>query len=80
MRVGPSPSPSPKPNPNPNPEQVLRDGLFSSDPHPGNVMLLHDGRIGLIDFGQAKYLTTTQRLQVACSACSAVAVDPDPDH
>ena len=45
--------------------QVLRDGLFSSDPHPGNVLLLHDGRIGLIDFGQAKYLTAAQRLQVA---------------
>ena len=45
--------------------QVLCDGLFSSDPHPGNVMLLRDGRIGLIDFGQAKYLSTAQRLQVA---------------
>ena len=44
---------------------MLHDGLFSSDPHPGNVMLLHDGRIGLIDFGQAKYLTTAQRLQAA---------------
>ena len=28
-------------------------------------MLLRDGRIGLIDFGQAKYLSTAQRLQVA---------------
>jgi hypothetical protein len=67
VRVSPSPNPNPNPNPNPtpNPDQVLRDGLFSSDPHPGNVMLLHDGRIGLIDFGQAKYLTTAQRLQVA---------------
>ena len=61
----PHPGPNPDSNPNPPPHQVLRDGLFSSDPHPGNVMLLHDGRIGLIDFGQAKYLTTAQRLQVA---------------
>jgi hypothetical protein len=35
-----------------SPPQVLVDGLFSSDMHPGNVMLLPDGRLGLIDFGQ----------------------------
>eukprot|EP00966_Prymnesium_polylepis_P331723 7387294-Prymnesium_polylepis.1 len=32
--------------------QVLVDGLFSSDPHPGNLLILPDGRLGLIDFGQ----------------------------
>ncbi|MEW2079278.1 AarF/UbiB family protein [Streptomyces sp. NPDC013433] len=31
--------------------QVLVDGTFHADPHPGNILLLDDGRIGLIDFG-----------------------------
>ncbi|MBN1296641.1 AarF/ABC1/UbiB kinase family protein [bacterium] len=31
--------------------QVLEFGLFHADPHPGNVLALPDGRIGLIDFG-----------------------------
>jgi ubiquinone biosynthesis protein len=34
-------------------EQLLKDGLFHADPHPGNVMLLTDGRLALIDFGAA---------------------------
>ena len=31
--------------------QVLSDGFFHADPHPGNVFVLEDGRIGLVDFG-----------------------------
>jgi predicted unusual protein kinase regulating ubiquinone biosynthesis (AarF/ABC1/UbiB family) len=31
--------------------QVLIDGVFHADPHPGNLMLTQDGRIGLMDFG-----------------------------
>ena len=32
-------------------KQVLVDGLFHADPHPGNVFLTDDGRIALLDFG-----------------------------
>jgi ubiquinone biosynthesis protein len=32
-------------------KQVLRDGLFHADPHPGNVLICNDGRIALIDYG-----------------------------
>lgn len=32
-------------------EQVLVHGLFHADPHPGNVLLLDDGRLALIDLG-----------------------------
>jgi len=31
--------------------QVVIDGVFHADPHPGNVLLLGDGRLGLLDFG-----------------------------
>ncbi|MEO6876585.1 MAG: AarF/UbiB family protein [Opitutaceae bacterium] len=32
-------------------KQVLVDGLFHADPHPGNVFVTNDGRIALIDLG-----------------------------
>jgi predicted unusual protein kinase regulating ubiquinone biosynthesis (AarF/ABC1/UbiB family) len=32
-------------------QQVLVDGLFHADPHPGNVFVTRDGRIALIDLG-----------------------------
>jgi predicted unusual protein kinase regulating ubiquinone biosynthesis (AarF/ABC1/UbiB family) len=32
-------------------QQVLVDGLFHADPHPGNVFITNDGRIALIDMG-----------------------------
>jgi ubiquinone biosynthesis protein len=31
--------------------QILVAGVFHADPHPGNVLLLTDGRLGLLDFG-----------------------------
>ena len=32
-------------------QQLFEDGLFHGDPHPGNILVLEDGRIGLLDFG-----------------------------
>ena len=31
--------------------QVVLDGIFHADPHPGNILLLTDGQLGLLDFG-----------------------------
>lgn len=31
--------------------QIMIDGTFHADPHPGNVMLLDDNRLTLLDFG-----------------------------
>ena len=31
--------------------EVMLEGTFHADPHPGNVLLLADGRLGLLDFG-----------------------------
>ncbi|HEX8353520.1 MAG TPA: AarF/UbiB family protein [Pyrinomonadaceae bacterium] len=32
-------------------QQILIDGFFHADPHPGNVFLTDDGRVALIDLG-----------------------------
>jgi aarF domain-containing kinase len=44
---------------------IFVDGLYNGDSHPGNVMLLRDGRIGLIDFGQTRELSLKSRAQLA---------------
>lgn len=31
--------------------QILELGLFHADPHPGNFLIMQDGRIGIVDFG-----------------------------
>jgi ubiquinone biosynthesis protein len=45
-------------------EQVLKHGFFHADPHPGNVFVLADGTLGLIDFGAVGRLDPIQRLAV----------------
>eukprot|EP00959_Pyramimonas_sp_CCMP1952_P326512 6834711-Pyramimonas_sp.AAC.1 len=32
--------------------EIFNDGIFNGDPHPGNILLMDDGRLGLIDYGQ----------------------------
>ncbi|CAJ1392073.1 unnamed protein product, partial [Effrenium voratum] len=47
-------------------QQVLQDGCFNADPHPGNILLLEDGKtLGLIDFGQVAYISQDFRLRLA---------------
>jgi hypothetical protein len=36
---------------------LYRHGHFSADPHPGNYMLMDDGRVAFIDFGMNKKLS-----------------------
>ena len=31
--------------------QMLHDGVYNSDPHGGNVLVMPDGRLGLLDYG-----------------------------
>ncbi len=35
----------------------LKSGLIHADPHPGNFLLLPDGRLGVLDFGAIKQLS-----------------------
>ncbi len=41
--------------------QITEGGVFHADPHPGNVLLLTDGRLALIDFGSVGRLDAQQR-------------------
>ena len=38
--------------------QLLLDGVYNADPHPGNVIVLPDGRLGLIDYGMVCIVLT----------------------
>lgn len=38
-------------------KQILVDGFFHADPHPGNVLLTDDGRIALLDLGMVASVT-----------------------
>ena len=46
-------------------KMVLADGYFHAEPHPGNIFYMHDGRIGVIDFGMVGALSEARRFQVA---------------
>jgi RIO-like serine/threonine protein kinase len=45
-------------------DQVLRAGVFHADPHPGNVFILVDGSVGLIDFGAVGRLDALQQAAI----------------
>mmetsp|Transcript_104582 Transcript_104582/g.207665 ORF Transcript_104582/g.207665 Transcript_104582/m.207665 type:complete len:575 (-) Transcript_104582:139-1863(-) len=47
-------------------QQIFAHGVFNADPHPGNILLLRDGRtLGLIDFGQVQRIPLDFRLRLA---------------
>jgi ubiquinone biosynthesis protein len=59
--------------------QIVVDGVFHADPHPGNILLLDDGRLGLIDFGAVGRLdaglrAALQRLMLAIERRDPVAM------
>jgi ubiquinone biosynthesis protein len=53
----------------------LMYGHFHADPHPGNVMLLDDGTLALIDFGMTGRLDPAQRAALLQITMSAVRQD-----
>jgi predicted unusual protein kinase regulating ubiquinone biosynthesis (AarF/ABC1/UbiB family) len=50
---------------------------FNADAHPGNYILMHDGRIAFLDFGMTKQLDTDQ-IELEIAALQAV-FDDDPE-
>jgi len=45
-------------------KQMLVDGFFHADPHPGNVFLTEDNRIALLDLGMVAHLSARFREQL----------------
>jgi ubiquinone biosynthesis protein len=45
-------------------QQILIDGVFHADPHPGNVLLTPDRRIALIDLGMVGRISSTLQEQL----------------
>jgi ubiquinone biosynthesis protein len=45
--------------------QLMDFGFFHADPHPGNTIVMYDGRVSLVDFGIIGYLDEEAMMQVA---------------
>lgn len=45
-------------------DQVLVDGFFHADPHPGNILLTRDGRLALIDLGMVAHVDPDRQRQL----------------
>lgn len=43
--------------------QILRDGFFHGDPHPGNIMVLENNKIAFLDFGMIGQLSPHRKNQ-----------------
>ncbi|MBU8894653.1 AarF/ABC1/UbiB kinase family protein [Corallococcus sp. H22C18031201] len=53
--------------------QLFDDGLFHGDPHPGNILLMEDHRLALLDFGVVGRLTRPMQ-ETLVMLCLAVAL------
>lgn len=45
--------------------QLMAAGIFHADPHPGNTLVMLDGRVSLVDFGIVGYLDEETMMQIA---------------
>jgi len=55
--------------------QLMDAGFVHCDPHEGNMMLLDDGRLGLIDFGLVAQMTDIHQESMASAILSLLAED-----
>lgn len=56
---------------------VFDDGFYHADPHPGNVLFLPGGRIGLLDFGMVGRLSDDRRTQFVLLLAAVIDRDSD---
>ncbi len=45
-------------------EQMLLNGYFHADPHPGNLLIRKDGTLVLLDFGMVKRISNPSRIAI----------------
>ena len=58
-------------------KQMLQDGYFHADPHPGNLMILPDNKLGLLDYGIIGILDRKEHRQVILLTLGVVQNDPN---
>jgi ubiquinone biosynthesis protein len=56
---------------------IFRDGFFHCDPHPGNLLVDPEGRIGILDFGMNERLEPAVMQMMRENLLSSVQRDPD---
>ncbi|MFN2236077.1 MAG: ABC1 kinase family protein [Anaerolineales bacterium] len=58
-------------------QEVLDDGFFHADPHPGNMLIMEGGVIGMLDFGTMGRIEKSERVALARLFIVAVQMDVD---
>ena len=57
-------------------KQLLEDGFFHADPHPGNLLVMNDGRLAFFDFGMVGRITPRLQSKMIDAFFHVVAKDP----
>jgi len=58
-------------------KQILEDGFFNADPHPGNLLVTADMQLCILDWGMAGHLTERDRYELIDLLKSVVDKDSD---
>ena len=57
-------------------KQLLEDGFFHADPHPGNLLVMDDGRTAFFDFGMVGRITSQLQSKMVDAFFHVVERDP----
>ncbi len=57
-------------------KQLLEDGFFHADPHPGNLLVMPDGRLAFFDFGMVGRITPELQAKMIDAFFHVVSKDP----
>jgi len=57
-------------------KQLLEDGFFHADPHPGNLLVMADGRLAFFDFGMVGRITPELQAKMIDAFFHVVQKDP----
>lgn len=57
-------------------KQLLEDGFFHADPHPGNLLVMNDGRLAFFDFGMVGRITPELQAKMIDAFFHIVGKDP----
>lgn len=57
-------------------KQLLEDGFFHADPHPGNLLVMPDGRLAFFDFGMVGRIPPDLQAKMIDAFFHVVAKDP----